>query len=756
MKLGVCRHCGATLMQGAFGCLGCGRLVDEHDLTEHTSGFSNQTQLGTKVRDALLDQRWRLVQPLGRGKRATTWLAHDVPFDRRVVVKLLDESYAQNTEVIDRFELNARRLASIEHRNVVAVLALGRHQGLPFVAMRQAEGHSLAEHLHAQGGRLQPAEAAFIVSQLAEAFEAVHQRGGPQGGLQPRSIFVSDEARVTLLDVRVAKEPTSDFSDPTTRVTERLEWVASEVLAGGEPTVRSDGFTLGCVAWELLMGAPPSRGTLEELLTRRSGAVPPLPAEVPEALRAAIARATHPDAAQRFATASELAQALAALASQYLPPKRPVVAPPEAMLDIVVGEELTSESTRPGDEEPTQYAADLPIQARPLAGALPRLMPSSSRTALDREPRGALSGSRSALEPPPRLIAPGERNGPSGARVALDGVAPRTEGKSGQRSALDGVAPRTEGKSGQRAALDGVAPRTEGKSGQRAALDGVAPRTEGKSGQRLALGTATKSGSRQALSPSEAAAAKSGARPAVVLDGVAAKSGPRAALPETTEPTGLPLRDATVASADLRALLPPDSEAPTRLKSDPRRRRAAVTVAAAVLVTLVGLYVWVAWEPARVEPPAPVPMQRVAVKGGLDTVPAPAPEPARSPTLDTVTATETIQDRKLNFDKAFTDEPGKGKGRSKATARFKPIYAPYFGMEKYGELQVVVLYNGKEASADISIDGELIGPSPIFRPLKPGTHIISLERRPLEPVRVPAQVPEGKTVRMEIELVPLE
>src|SRR4051812_11338261 len=98
-------------MQGAFGCLGCGRLVDDHDRPDTQAKV--QTQLGTQVRDALLDQRWRLVEPLGRGRHATSWLAQDVPFDRKAVVKLLDAAYVSDAAAVARFEHNAKRLAGI-------------------------------------------------------------------------------------------------------------------------------------------------------------------------------------------------------------------------------------------------------------------------------------------------------------------------------------------------------------------------------------------------------------------------------------------------------------------------------------------------------------------------------------------------------------------------------------------------------------------------------------------------------------------
>jgi hypothetical protein len=149
-------------------------------------------------------------------------------------------------------------------------------------------------------------------------------------------------------------------------------------------------------------------------------------------------------------------------------------------------------------------------------------------------------------------------------------------------------------------------------------------------------------------------------------------------------------------------------------------------------------------------------MQRVVPVGVPPIASAPPPEPVHEKTLETEAASETVQERQLSFDRMHTDEPGKGPGRTRAKARWRPQTADYKSVDKYGELQIVVLYDGKEVSADVSIDGQLIGPSPLYRPLKPGRHVISLERRPLEPVKVPVTVIDGKSVRMEIELVPLE
>jgi len=509
-------------MQGSFGCLGCGRLVDEHDSPE-TTGAAAQTQLGTQVREALLESRWRLIQPLGRGRAATTWLARDTSFDRPVVVKLLDG--AEDAAQVERFESSARRLAALEHKNVVAVLSLGRHQGVPFVAMQKAEGRSLAEHLHARGGKLPAHEAAHIVAQVAEAFEAA----GPQGSVQPRAIFVSEgpDAVVKLLDVRGGPQLAADVTERT----ERVQWVAPEVLAGAAPDARGDVFTLGAVAREL-------SGDAAEL-------------------RAVLARAMNADRAERFASPAELQQAL------------------------------------------------LPYAVKPAEAPTPPT------------PMSAPRPSRPA--PPPRPSRPRQEE------LATKPMAP------------------------------------------------VVP-------------------------PPPPAA---------------------------------------------------ELERPTKKTAVLSAREARIAAAAALLIA----FAWIAsrWETA------PPPRDAVEPVPGL---PLPPPrlrvlEDESEAERATAPVTETVAERKQTFERLQSEEKVRG-SRSRATAKVGKQVADYLGRSSFGELQVLVTYGGREVTAIIGIDGQPIGPSPVFLPLKPGPHSISVERRPLEAVKVPAMVAAGKSVRMEIELVPLE
>jgi serine/threonine-protein kinase len=369
VKLGACQHCGAALVQGAFGCPRCGHLVDDHEIVDTSA--AHPTQLGTLAKDALLDGHWRLIEPLGRGRRATVWVAHDVSFDRKVALKLLDESRAKDRTEVERFERDARRLAAIEHRNVVSVLAMGAAQGIPFVVMRRAEGRSLAEHVHARGGKLPPSEAAHVLKELSAAFEAVHAQGGAQGGLQTRHVFIADDGRVTLLEVRAGQRPT----DAQTAVFDRVDGMAPEVLRGAEPSVASDVFALGCLAWELIAGVPPNRGPLDLVLAGKPRAIPAVPIVTP--LNDVIARAVADDPAARFASAAELEAAAGAVAAA-MPKERATLQVVELPVAAAVVEAVTAPRPAPDFTRPAPAAAprvggpEFPTQPLPAVTDAPR------------------------------------------------------------------------------------------------------------------------------------------------------------------------------------------------------------------------------------------------------------------------------------------------------------------------------------------------------------------------------------------------
>src|SRR6185436_19640598 len=201
-----CQHCGAQLALGAVACFRCGRMVDAEGKGGTTGGGSMPTELQTLAKAGLLENQWRLLKPLGQGKAGVVWEAQDVALDRRVAVKVLHEAHAGSAEHVARFEREAKVLAGIDHPNLTPVLGSGRFEGRPFVVMRLLTGRTVAEMMHQRGGKLSLAEVSYCVLPLCDALQALHDAGVVHRDLKPSNVFVSDDSRVTLLDLGQAFE----------------------------------------------------------------------------------------------------------------------------------------------------------------------------------------------------------------------------------------------------------------------------------------------------------------------------------------------------------------------------------------------------------------------------------------------------------------------------------------------------------------------------------------------------------------------
>jgi serine/threonine protein kinase, bacterial len=195
----TCKHCGARLAVGAIACFRCGKIVDTGGPSETELG-KIPTALGTLARGALFDEKWRLVRPLGLGPLGTVWMGHDLALDRPVAIKVIDARWAKDAGFSSRFEARALAMASIDHRHVAHVLGVGKREGMPFVVTRFIEGGTLAEYLHARGGKLPAHLARRLLSQLCDGLAALHTRGLVHGRVKHANILLGEGDHLWLTD----------------------------------------------------------------------------------------------------------------------------------------------------------------------------------------------------------------------------------------------------------------------------------------------------------------------------------------------------------------------------------------------------------------------------------------------------------------------------------------------------------------------------------------------------------------------------
>lgn len=237
------------------------------------------------------------------------WRARDERLDRDIAVKLLgagaDEAFRE------RFTDEARRAAAIGHPNVVAVFDEGRDGPDAYMVMEYVRGRTLRDVI-AERGALPLREAARLVAQVAAALDAAHAAGVVHCDVKPANVIVDDTGLAKLADfgvARAARGPAERELIGTAR------YIAPERIEGKAPTPRSDVYSLGLVAYELIAGCPAYGGMeTEDLLRHRlTSPAPSLRSArvgVPAEIDAVVARALARDPERRQGSAGEFARAL--------------------------------------------------------------------------------------------------------------------------------------------------------------------------------------------------------------------------------------------------------------------------------------------------------------------------------------------------------------------------------------------------------------------------------------------------------------
>ena len=267
---------------------------------------------------------YRIESLLGLGGMSVVYLAEDLRLKRKVALKLLAASLAEDESFRDGFLRESELAASIDHPNIVPIYEAGATEGLLFIAMRYVEGRDLKERL--ERGRLDPADAIDILAQVASALDAAHARGLVHRDVKPSNVLLDTGARpdgsdhVYLADFGITRrvsEETGVRDDGHLLGT--IDYVAPEQIAGEEVDGRADVYSLGCVLYECLVGQTPFRSDSDlAVVFAHLETESPAPSagrpELPAALDGVIARALAKEPEQRYSSCREFARAALAVA----------------------------------------------------------------------------------------------------------------------------------------------------------------------------------------------------------------------------------------------------------------------------------------------------------------------------------------------------------------------------------------------------------------------------------------------------------
>jgi serine/threonine-protein kinase len=385
----------------------------------------------------ILADRWQLIELLGQGAMGEVWRGRHVLLGHEVAIKLMRPEAATDSELVARFRREARIAAQLRHRNLVRVEDLGSApDGRPFLVMELLRGESLARLLE-RNRRLDAPTVVRIVTHIAAACDVAHGAGIVHRDLKPDNCFVviDDDGLplVKVLDFGVAKVADGMFKTTASPLTGTNSLLGTPIYmspeqARGQADLdgRSDLWSLGIIAYELLTGRLPYQATnLSQLLFAvLSASIPPPSAYDPSLgshVDAWFAQALERERTRRFQNGRELAGSLAralgvALPSNSLTP--PVIDRAHAFPVSAIGPTAVALASHPPGAmspatmtAPTSEIGAIDTQKFAQPGAPPSMRPS------------ALASS----PPPPMAGAVYDATGPTAYAMPRAAGLPRTE-----------------------------------------------------------------------------------------------------------------------------------------------------------------------------------------------------------------------------------------------------------------------------------------------------------------------------------------
>ena len=261
--------------------------------------------------------KFKLLGHLGTGGMSSVYLAEHKISGKKRAIKVLPKKRVSDKSYLDRFYLEGRAAAALNHSNVVRIYDICNDADTHYMVMEYVKGRDLYETVKANG-QLDFADAANYVAQAAKGLAHAHEKGLVHRDIKPANLLLTDDGVVKILDLGLALFQEEESESLTVLYNEKVMGTADylspeQAINSHEVDHRADIYSLGCTLYYLLTSKPPfSEGTLAQRIAKHQTAEPPplkdQRSDCPDELVAICHKMMRKVPTERYADCNELAQ----------------------------------------------------------------------------------------------------------------------------------------------------------------------------------------------------------------------------------------------------------------------------------------------------------------------------------------------------------------------------------------------------------------------------------------------------------------
>lgn len=329
----------------------------------------------------LLNNRYQLSEPVGRGGMAMVFLGRDLMLERDVAVKLLRSQYAKDPAFRERFRQEAKAAANLSHPNLVTIYDFGYDQQRLYIVMEYVPGKDLNSIIQDKG-RLSIEAGLELGIKACKGIGYAHRAGLVHCDVKPHNLLVTADHQLKVTDFGIARALASiNPNEQSDVVWGSPQYFSPEQASGDPPSPASDVYSLGVVLYLVFTGQLPFIGKSTSELARLHRSAKPIPPKelnpfLPDELEEVILKVLSKEPSARYRTADQLGRVLQMILEKFKESQLAPAAPAEEAA------ERQKTATRPQpqlEREQPYYLAPAPQQAPKTSAYLePEPLPASS------------------------------------------------------------------------------------------------------------------------------------------------------------------------------------------------------------------------------------------------------------------------------------------------------------------------------------------------------------------------------------------